>query len=99
MSGPEFVSPMCCREKDAGISLLRNQLGFFNFVCLPFYNACANALPPSKTVGADRCQANFEMWEKKLAEATVGEKQAPPAAAFSPEAAVRAAAFSPEAAV
>ena len=77
MSGPEYVSPLCDRKKDKNVP--KSQVGFFNFICLPFYNAVAHALPLSKAVGAERCQANFEEWERKLAESGSfkQEKQAP----------------------
>ena len=60
------ISPLCDREKDAGIGLVKNQIGFFNFVCLPYYTALARALPASRPVVLANCQANFEAWNEQL---------------------------------
>ena len=59
------ISALCNREKDTNVP--KSQIGFFNFVCLPFFTAVARALPASETVGAHACQANFEHWQAKLA--------------------------------
>ena len=45
--------------------LPKNQMGFFNFVCLPFYTACGRAWPESEAVGAASCQANFDVWQQR----------------------------------
>ena len=58
------ISALCDREKD--IDLPKSQCGFFNFVCLPFYSACAHVWPESEAVGAARCQANFEVWQARM---------------------------------
>ena len=76
LSGPEFVSPMCDRQKDSGIGLLRNQVGFFNFICVPFYKALAYALPASKPIALKNCQANLERWIQRRREAEEAEAAA-----------------------
>ena len=61
LSGWE-VSPLCDREKDS--NLPQNQIGFFQFVVLPFYTAFAHVLPASEAMGAAACRSNLEEWQK-----------------------------------
>ena len=58
------ISALCDREKDTDVP--KNQIGFFSFVCIPFYTACARAWPETEAVGATPCKVNFEVWQTRL---------------------------------
>ena len=53
------VSPLCDREKDTDIA--RSQIGFFKFVCLPFYKPVFDLLNP-EMAPAVHCRDNFWRW-------------------------------------
>jgi cAMP-specific phosphodiesterase 4 len=53
------VSPLCDREKDTDIA--RSQIGFFKFVCLPFYKPVFDLLNP-EMAPAINCRDNFWRW-------------------------------------
>ena len=53
------VSPLCDREKDTDIA--RSQIGFFKFVCLPFYKPVFDLVNP-EMAPAINCRDNFWRW-------------------------------------
>ena len=53
------VSPLCDRDKDTDIA--RSQIGFFKFVCLPFYKPVFDLLNPEMPP-AINCRDNFWRW-------------------------------------
>eukprot|EP00965_Chrysotila_dentata_P227259 6195889-Pleurochrysis_carterae.AAC.1 len=59
------VSPLCDREKDLNIA--KSQLGFFKFVCNPFYDKVADLLQPD-AVPFVTLQANYAKWEERSRE-------------------------------
>lgn len=47
-------------------NLKQCQLGFFKFICLPFYGAVAAAIPPANSILA-QVQQNYSLWTDELA--------------------------------
>jgi hypothetical protein len=56
----------------------KGQIGFYNFVCIPLYQAVARIFPELE-VNLDAVKANLARWKELLAEqiAAQGEKEAP----------------------
>ena len=55
------ISPFCDRYKDTDLG--RSQCGFLRFVCRPFYEAVAHALPGRFSIDAlERLDANLGQW-------------------------------------
>lgn len=61
--GIELTSPLNDRENS---NKPKSQIGFYNFICIPLYQAVARAFPPLE-VNLNSVKANLEVW-KKLAE-------------------------------
>jgi hypothetical protein len=57
------ISPLCDREKDT--DLPKNQMGFFQFVALPFYTQVARLLPDASAL-LDACKDNMSRWEELM---------------------------------
>ena len=57
-----LVSPLCDRHKDT--NLPKNQLGFFEFLCFPFYKAVARVMPGAEEL-LPRLEANFDEWKRR----------------------------------
>ena len=58
------ISPLCDREKDMNVP--KSQVGFFKFICLPFYAVVADLVEPNM-VAFQRLQENLRGWQRKLA--------------------------------
>ena len=61
------VSPLCDRRRDTDLG--KNQKGFFDFICLPFYRALALALPAA-SAQVEAIEQNLVCWgqERHVAE-------------------------------
>ena len=69
------ISPLCDRENDKDIA--RSQIGFFQFVCNPFYELVADLVEPEMKP-YKQLQANFSGWKGITAtETTAAEEEAP----------------------
>ncbi len=70
------VSPLCDRQRDT--NLPKNQLGFFEFLCYPFYKAVARVLPAAEVL-LEPLEENFDEWRERhavlLAEAEGEERK------------------------
>ena len=53
------VSPLCDRDKDSNVP--KSQIGFFNFICVPFYSIVADLIDPTMLPWL-RVQANLQEW-------------------------------------
>ena len=60
LPGEVKISPLCDRHKDT--DLPKSQMGFFNFVVLPFATQVARILPEAEPLLAE-CQRNLKTWE------------------------------------
>ena len=58
--GLTTLSPLCDRNKDTNIP--KSQIGFFNFVCKPFYFVVADLVDPRMTPW-QRLEANLSDWQ------------------------------------
>ena len=56
------ISPLCDREKDRNIP--QSQLGFFQFVCIPYFKVVADLIDP-KMVPYTQLEANFKEWQSR----------------------------------
>lgn len=54
------LSPLCDRKTD--IDVPKSQVGFFKFVCIPFYSVVADLIDPSMLPWL-RAQANLQAWQ------------------------------------
>jgi len=54
------ISPMCDRERDT--NLARSQMGFFRFVCVPFYSAIADLIDVNMHCFV-QLQDNYRAWK------------------------------------
>jgi len=59
------VSPLCDREKDSSIA--SSQIGFFKFICLPFYDLVADLASPDMEPIAS-LHENYDYWVKVQAD-------------------------------
>jgi hypothetical protein len=72
------VSPLCDRDKDSNVP--ESQIGFFKYICVPFYSIVADLIDPTMLPWL-RVEANLQAWgeeleaEKTRAAATVGVLQ------------------------
>jgi len=53
------ISPMCDRERDT--NLAKSQIGFFQFICIPFYSAIADLVGPNMH-SFMQLQDNYRTW-------------------------------------
>ena len=58
------MSPLCDRNTDVDIA--KSQVGFFKFICLPFYAAVADLVDPNMQP-IKRLQDNLRFWQGKKA--------------------------------
>ena len=58
--GLSTLSPLCDRKKDTNIP--KSQIGFFNFVCKPFYAVVADLIDPAM-LPWQRVEANLSDWQ------------------------------------
>ena len=58
-SGMEYTSPLNDR---AHLDKPKSQIGFYTFVCLPLYQAAAQAIPPLQ-VNVDQVESNLAIWK------------------------------------
>jgi hypothetical protein len=58
------VSPLCDRDKDCDVP--KSQVGFFTFVCVPFYSIVADLIDPIM-LPWQRVQDNLQAWEQAAA--------------------------------
>jgi len=56
------VSPLCDREKDVDVA--KSQVGFFSFICLPFFAVVADLVDPDWQLLA-RLRQNLRYWQNK----------------------------------
>jgi len=56
------VSPMCDRDVDTDI--VKSQIGFLQFVCIPYYKVIADLVQP-RLEPYRNCQENFWQWHKR----------------------------------
>jgi len=56
------LSPLCDREKDKNIA--KSQLGFFQFICIPFYDVVGDLVDPSMPPLL-QMQTNFAQWKEQ----------------------------------
>jgi hypothetical protein len=56
------VSPLCDRDKDSNVP--KSQIGFFNFICVPFYSIVADLIDPTMLPWL-RVQANLQEWGRR----------------------------------
>lgn len=59
------VSPLCDRDADNNIP--KSQGGFFQFVCVPFYEAVADLVAPKATF-LEQMRSNRDRWKSMLTE-------------------------------
>ena len=64
------ISPLCDRENDKDIA--RSQIGFFQFVCNPFYELVADLVEPEMKPYT-QLQANFCSWKTIVEAAAASE--------------------------
>mmetsp|Transcript_23687 Transcript_23687/g.53869 ORF Transcript_23687/g.53869 Transcript_23687/m.53869 type:complete len:163 (-) Transcript_23687:1596-2084(-) len=57
------ISPFCDRHKDSNIA--KNQVGFFKFVCIPFYSVMADLIDRQMQPWL-QLQDNLRYWEKTM---------------------------------
>jgi len=71
------VGPLCDRLADTDIP--KSQVGFFQFICRPFYSAVAELVEPG-AIFFQRCEANAERWHamhERSAERSAETKTSP----------------------
>jgi len=56
------VSPLCDREKDVDVA--KSQVGFFSFICMPFYAVVADLVDPDM-LPLSRLKQNLRYWQTK----------------------------------
>jgi hypothetical protein len=61
VQGMEYSSPLNDREH---LDKAKSQIGFYQFVCVPLYEAAARALP-SLQVNVDQVKANLAIWKEE----------------------------------
>jgi hypothetical protein len=67
-NGMEYTSPL----NDRGhLDKPKSQIGFYTFVCLPLYQACAKAVP-ALICNVEQVEANLAIWKDALAKAMEG---------------------------
>lgn len=73
------VSALCDRDKDTDIAI--SQIGFFKFVCLPFFKPVFDLLDPDMPP-AVHCRDNFWRWlaQKEARDTDASTRECPPAA-------------------
>ncbi|KAL1516026.1 hypothetical protein AB1Y20_002639 [Prymnesium parvum] len=54
------ISPLCDRLKDTNVA--KSQIGFFRFLCIPFYSAIADLVDPHM-LPFSRIKENFRAWQ------------------------------------
>ena len=64
------VGPLCDRHADTNVP--KGQVGFFRFVCLPWYSAIADLVDPAMAPYA-QMQANLAAWEERARESAPPE--------------------------
>ena len=57
------LSPLCDRYTDSNVP--ESQIGFFKFICVPFYSIVADLIDPTMLPWL-RVQANLQAWEEEL---------------------------------
>ena len=70
------ISPLCDKEKDTNMA--QSQIGFINYICLPFYAAVADLIDPVMKPFL-QLKMNLAMWEERRA-----QQDAPPTDAATP---------------
>ena len=68
------ISPLCDRERD--VNLPKSQLGFFQFICVPFFQVVSDLIDPTM-VPFQQLKANQAKWKQEQ-DLMDGEGQAPP---------------------
>ena len=58
------LSPLCDRDKDSNVP--ESQMGFFKFICVPFYSIVADLIDPTMLPWL-RVQANLQAWVQAAA--------------------------------
>jgi ankyrin repeat protein len=56
------LSPLCDREKDGNVA--KSQLGFFKYICIPFYSVVADLVAPDMLPWV-RVKENLVSWERR----------------------------------
>jgi hypothetical protein len=57
------VSPLCDRVRDSNVP--ESQIGFFKFICVPFYSIVADLIDPTMLPWL-RVEANLQAWGEEL---------------------------------
>ena len=77
------ISPLCNRERD--VDLAKSQIGFFQFICVPFFHAVADLTDP-QMYPYRQLKANLETWKEQQQSTSSDGQPAPPAPAASADA-------------
>ena len=56
------VSPLCDRQTDVDVA--KSQVGFFSFICMPFYTVVADLVDPD-ILPLSRLKQNLRYWQTK----------------------------------
>ena len=56
------VSPLCDRQTDVDVA--KSQVGFFSFICMPFYTVVADLVDPD-LLPLSRLKQNLRYWQTK----------------------------------
>jgi len=66
------ISPLCDRQADQNIA--KSQVGFFQFICIPFFSMVADLVDPDMPPYL-QLQENFRQWQKLLEDEKYGSFQ------------------------
>ena len=56
------ISPLCDRQTDVDVA--KSQVGFFSFICMPFYTVVADLVDPD-ILPLSRLKQNLRYWQTK----------------------------------
>ena len=57
------VSPLCDRERDVNVP--KSQVGFFKFICVPFYSTVADLVEPNMAP-YQQLNENLRRWQEQV---------------------------------
>ena len=57
------LSPLCDRDTDSNVP--ESQIGFFKYICVPFYSIVADLIDPTMLPWL-RVEANLQAWGEEL---------------------------------